>query len=315
MFRYILRRSLLILLTMVLASIVMFAATTLLPGDVAQNILGRWATPEALENLREELGINRPAIVQYWDWATAFVRGDWGTSLSSRNTSVRDLVMARLGNSAMLAGLSIVIYVPLGIFLGVIAALKRDSLLDKLISSISMSLAGLPEFVTGLLLIFFISLGLKWLPANSSIDPGTGFIEAFPKLILPAITVSLVCLGYVARMTRATTVEVLQADYVRAAYLSGLSRTEVLIKFVLRNALLPTITVVAMSMGWLTGGLVVTESVFGYPGVGRLLVYSIQRSDLPLILACSMVMVLVNSVANLVADLLYGVLNPRIRLA
>jgi peptide/nickel transport system permease protein len=155
---------------------------------------------------------------------------------------------------------------------------------------------------------------LEWLPANSSIDPGAGFFEALPQRILPALTVTLVNLGYILRMTRASTIDVLKADYVRAAHLKGLSRSQVLIKHVLRNALLPTITVIALGIGWLIGGLIVTESVFGYPGLGRLLVYSIRRHDLVLIQACTMIIVVTFGVSNLLADILYSVLNPRIRL-
>jgi peptide/nickel transport system permease protein len=176
-----------------------------------------------------------------------------------------------------------------------------------------MAFVGLPEFVTGLLLIAVFAFGLKALPANSSIEPEAGFGDAFRFLILPAITVSLTSLGYVARMTRASTIDVLRTDYVRAAELKGLSRTEVLFKHVLRNALLPTVTVVAVGIGYLIGGLIVTEQLFGYPGLGRLLVYGIQRRDLVLIQACSMVIVFVFSLSNLAADLLYGFLNPRIR--
>jgi len=213
----------------------------------------------------------------------------------------------------MLAVLSLAFYVPLGILMGVIAALNREKLLDQLIAGLSMAFVGLPEFVSGLLLISLFALGLGWLPANSSIDPESSFGDALPFLILPAITVSLTSLGYVARMTRASTIDVLRADYVRAADLKGLPRRQVLIKHVLRNSLLPTVTVVAMGIGWLIGGLIVTETVYGYPGLGRLLIYGIQRRDLILIQACSMVVVTVFSLSNLLADLLYAVLNPRIR--
>ena len=314
MLQYILRRIGFILFIMLLASIIIFAATQLLPGDVAQMIMGRWASEKALENLREQLGLHRPAYVQYLDWVGHFVIGDWGKSLMT-GVEVRPLVMRRLRNSAMLAGLSLVFYVPLGIFLGVIAALKRDQLSDQLISAASMAFVGLPEFVTGLVLIAFFALALDLLPANSSIEPDAGFLEALPQLILPAITVSLTSLGYITRMTRSSTIEVLKTDYTRAAYLKGLPRWQVLIKHVLRNALLPTVTVVAMGIGWLIGGLIVTESVFGYPGLGRLVVYGIQRRDLTLIQASSMLIVAIYGVSNLLADVLYAVLNPRIRLA
>ncbi|ATW27813.1 ABC transporter permease [Candidatus Formimonas warabiya] len=309
---YILRRLGFIILTMFLASLIIFSVTQLLPGDVAQVVLGQFATQTALDNLREELGLNLPLHTQYLNWITHFVQGDWGNSLTSR-MPVRPMIMARLYNSAMLAGVALVIYVPLGILLGVIAALHRNKLLDKIISGVSMAFVGLPEFVTGLLLITFLAIGLGWFPGNSSINPESTFREAFYYLILPAITVSLTSLGYVARMTRSGTIDVLRTDYVRAAYLKGLSRGHVLIRHVLRNALLPTVTVVAMGIGWLLGGLIVTESVFGYPGMGRLLVYAIQRRDLPLIQAGSMIIVMIYSLSNLGADILYSYLNPRIR--
>jgi peptide/nickel transport system permease protein len=310
---YILRRLGMILLTLLLASVIIFSVTQLLPGDVAQVILGQFATPQAVENLREELGLNRPIIVQYWDWLSNYVRGDWGTSMVSR-LDVRPMIMERLRNSLMLAAVSLVIYVPLGILLGVIAALKEDRLADQAITGISMAFAGLPEFVTGLILIGFLAISFDLLPANSSIEPQTSFKDAFPFLILPAITVSLTSLGYVARMTRSSTIDVLRADYTRAADMKGLPRWQVLTKHVLRNSLLPTVTVVAIGIGYLIGGLIVTEAVFGYPGVGRLLIYGIQRRDLPLIQAISMLIVAVFSFSNLAADILYGILNPRIRL-
>jgi peptide/nickel transport system permease protein len=313
MIAYILRRLGMILLTLLLASIIIFGVTQLLPGDVAQVILGQFATPQAIENLRAELGLDRPVIVQYWDWLTRFLRGDWGTSMVSR-LEVRPMVMARLRNSLMLAGVSLALYVPLGILLGVVAALKEDRLADQTISGVSMAFAGLPEFVTGLILIGALAISFNILPANSSIKPEASFKEAFPFLILPAITVSLTSLGYIARMTRSSTIDVLRADYTRAADMKGLPRWQVLTRHVLRNSLLPTVTVVALGIGWLIGGLIVTESVFGYPGLGRLLIYSIQRRDLISIQAISMVIVAIYSFSNLAADILYGILNPRIRL-
>jgi peptide/nickel transport system permease protein len=309
---YLLRRIGFILLTLFLASIIIFAATQLLPGDVAQVMLGKFATEQALANLREELGLNRPAYVQYFEWLGRFVTGDWGNSMVSRQP-VRPLIAARIRNSAMLAVVALVFYVPLGILFGVIAALKREKSLDQIISGFSMAFVGLPEFVTGLLLISAFAFGLAILPANSSIAPGTSFWQAFPSLILPAITVSLTGLGYITRMTRASTIDVLNTDYVRAADLKGLPPLQVLTGHVLRNSLLPTVTVVAMGIGYLIGGLIIAEAVFGYPGLGRLIVYGIQRRDVILIQACSMVVVLAYSISNLIADILYSILNPRIR--
>ncbi len=309
---YLFRRFGFILFTLLLASIIIFAATQLLPGDVAQVMLGKFATEQALENLREELGLDKPASVQYFKWLGGFITGDWGVSMVSRQP-VLPLIMGRLRNSAMLAAVSLAFYVPFGIAFGVIAALNREKPLDQIISGSSMAFVGLPEFVTGLLLISAFAFGLSIFPANSSIAPGAGFSEALPSLILPAVTVSLTGFGYIIRMTRASTIDVLNTDYVRAADLKGLSRRRVLFRHVLRNSLLPTITVVAMGIGYLIGGLIVAEAVFGYPGLGRLIVYGIQRRDVVLIQACSMVVVAVYSVSNLAADILYSILNPRIR--
>ncbi len=312
MIAYLLRRLVSILVTMLVASLIIFAVTQLLPGDVARVMLGQFATDEAVANLHAQLGLDRPAAVRYIDWLGHFVVGDWGESLVSRQ-AVRPIVLERLRNSAMLAVVALLLYVPLGILLGVVAALKEDGFIDQLISALSMAFVGLPEFVTGLILIGLLAIGLDWLPANSSIQPGASFGEALPYLILPACTVSLASLGYIARMTRSSTIDVLRADYTRAADLKGLPRSQVLVKHVLRNSLLPTVTVVAMGIGWLIGGLIVTEAVFGYPGLGRLLIYSIQRRDLITIQAVSMVIVAIYGFSNLLADILYGVLNPRIR--
>ena len=310
---YLLRRLGFILLTLFLASIIIFAATQLLPGDVAQVMLGKFATEKALENVRAELGLDRPVYVQYFDWLGRFLVGDWGDSMLSRQP-VRPLIMARLRNSAMLAAVALVFYVPVGIIFGVIAALRKEKPLDQIISGFSMAFVGLPEFVSGLLLISAFALGaVAIFPANSSISPGASFREAFPSLILPAITVSLTGLGYITRMTRASTIDVMQTDYIRAADLKGMSKWAVLTRHVLRNSLLPTVTVVAMGIGYLIGGLIIAESVFGYPGLGRLIIYGIQRRDIIMIQASSMVIVTVYSVSNLAADILYSILNPRIR--
>jgi peptide/nickel transport system permease protein len=313
MWLFLSRRIGLMLVGMVLASMIIFAITQLMPGDVAWMILGRWAKEEAVEDLRQELGLDRPLHVQYLDWLTDFITGNWGVSLTAR-VPARPLVLQRLRNSGWLAALSLMMFVPLGILLGVVAALQEDLPVDQFLRATSMALAGMPEFVIGLILIAVFALALDWFPANSSIDPGARLVEALPQMIMPAVTVSLIELGYIIRMTRASMIDVLKADYVRAAHLKGLPRGQVLVRHVLRNALLPTVTVVALSIGWLIGGLIVTESVFGYPGLGRLLLYSIQRHDLILIQACAMIVVITYGVSNLVADILYSVLNPRIRL-
>lgn len=311
---FVMRRLGFMLVTLLASSLVIFVVTQMLPGDVATMIVGRFATPEALARIRGELGLDRPLHTQYLDWLAGFAVGDWGMSLSS-GTAIQPMVMERLRNSAMLAGVGLAMSIPLAVALGVVAALRRNSWIDHLISVTSLALVGLPEFVTGLFLIGVFALGLGWFPASSAIEPDASFIEALPRLILPGATITMVMLAYVARMTRSSTIEVLRTDYIRTAYLKGLPRREVLVNHVLRNALIPTVTIVAISIGWLIGGLIVTESVFGYPGIGRLLLYAIQRRDLPLIQAITMLVVLIYSLSNLVADLLYAYLNPRIRLS
>lgn len=313
MTRYILRRLGFLLLTVIVTSFIVFVITQALPGDVARLVLGREAGPEQLEAFREQFGLNDPLLVQYFNWLADFLRGDWGISLSTR-TEIFPLVMGRLRNSLMLASLTMFFGIPLAVLLGVIAGLNEDELPDNVISISALAVVGLPEFVTGIVLIEIFSRRLGWLPANSSIPPGATFREALPMLILPALTATLVLLAYVARLTRAGVVEELQKPYVRTAVLKGISRRAVVFKHVLRNALLPTVTVIAISFGWLISGLIVIENVFNYPGVGRLLVFAIDRQDLPLLQAVTMVTVIGFALANLAADIVYAYLDPRIRL-
>lgn len=311
--RFLLRRLGFLALTIVVTSLIVFTITQFLPGDVCRIILGREAGEAALEACRQDLGLDRPLVIQYLHWLGNFLTGDWGTSYST-NTPIFPLVMGRLRNSMMLAALTLVFAVPVSIFLGVLAGLNENRGLDNGINIASLSVVGLPEFVTGLILIQIFAFNLGIFPANSSIDPGATFREALPMLVLPAMTATLVLLAYIIRLTRAGVIEEMKRTYVRTATLKGLSQRSVIFKHVLRNALLPTITVVALSIGWLISGLIVIENVFNYPGLGRLLVFAIDRRDLPLMQAITMVTVLAFALANLVADLLYAALNPRIRL-
>lgn len=313
MARFLLRRLGFLLLTLLFTSLVIFVITQALPGDVARVLLGREASEQALTQLRTQLGLDRPLPLQYLSWLWDFVRGDWGTSYST-GQAVRPLVLARMGNSLDLAGLTLLIAVPSAVALGVLAALYEESWLDTLISLASLSVVGLPEFVTGLVLIQLFSFRLGWLPANSSIPPDAPFGQVLPALVLPALTATLVLLAYVARLTRASVLEELRRPYVRTAVLKGVAWRRVVVAHVLRNALLPTITVVAISFGWLISGLIVVENVFNYPGLGRLLTFAIDRRDLPLLQAVSLVAVLGFALANLVADILYALFNPRITL-
>jgi len=314
MARFVFRRTLALMITLLLTSAFIFALTQILPGDVPRLILGREARPAAIENLREELGLNDPVPTQYANWLTGFITGDWGTSFSGGRAPIRPLVFERLGNSLRLAGLTLLFSIPLGIVLGIWASLREGSIIDTIISVITLSVVGLPEFVTGLVLINVFALGLGWFPASATATTNASLGEWLRQLTLPAIAATFVLLAYVVRMTRAGVIDELKKPYVRTAILKGLPRWKVLIKHVLRNALLPTITVIALSFGWLIGGLIVIENVFSYPGLGRLMTAAVERKDIPLMQAVVMVIIFFFSIANLLADIFYALLNPRIRL-
>lgn len=314
MIRYLVRRLLLLFITLIVTSIIVFALTQFLPGDVARLILGRDASPEAVATFREQFGLNDPLPMQYVNWLTGFVTGSWGRSFSAGNPAVRPLVLDRLGNSLILAGFTLLISVPISVLLGVIAALRENSWLDSLISLLSLSVVGLPEFVTGIVLINIFALDFGWFEATSLVQDDYALGDWIRVLTLPAVTASFVLIGYIARLTRASMIDELQKPYVRTAILKGLPYQQVVFKHVLRNALLPTITVIAISIGWLMGGIVVIENVFNYPGMGSLLVTAVEQKNLPILQAVVVIIVFIFAFSNLVADLIYALLNPRIRL-
>lgn len=312
--QYILRRTLLLLLTLFITSIIIFGLTQLLPGDVAKLVLGREASAQEVANFNARFGLDQPIIIQYFDWLFGFLTGDWGTSYVGGNPPVRPLVLERMSNSMILAGYTLLISVPLSILLGIVAALAEDTWVDNGISILSLSVVGLPEFVTGIILINIFALGLGWFDATVRITDGMSLGDWLRALTMPAITASFVLIGYVTRMARAGMIDELKKSYVRTATLKGLPRWRIILKHVLRNALLPTITVVAISIGWLMGGIVVIEEVFNYPGMGSELVNAVEQKNIPVLQAITVIIVFIFALANLLADLLYALLNPRIRL-
>jgi len=314
MLRYLVRRIFLLVVTLLITSAFIFALTQVIPGDVPRLILGRDAPAQAVEDLRERLGLNQPVPQQYINWLTGFVTGDWGTSFTGGSAPIRPLVMERLGNSMRLALLTLIISVPISIALGVIAGLFENTWIDSLISILTLSVVGLPEFVTGLILINVFALGFGWLPASATAPSTASVGDWLRQLILPALSASFVLMAYVVRMTRAGIIDELKKPYVRTAILKGVPQRQVITRHVLRNALLPTITVIAVSFGWLIGGLVVIENVFSFPGLGRLMTNAVERKDIPLMQAVVMVTIFFFAISNLIADLLYALLNPRIRL-
>jgi peptide/nickel transport system permease protein len=313
--RYLIRRLPLLVATLILTSFIIFALTNLLPGDIARLVLGRDASATAITNFERQFGLDQPPMQQYVNWLRGFVTSDWGRSFTAGNPPVRDLVLSRLGNSLRLAGLTLLIVIPVSLVLGVLAALREGSWLDSLISITSLSVVGLPEFVTGIVLINIFALSLDWFPATSFVGRDMSFFAWLHVLFLPALTASLVLVGYITRMTRAGMLEELKKPYVRTATLKGLSWGQVVFSHALRNALLPTIAVIALSIGWLMGGLVVIENVFNFPGIGSLLVTAVTQKNLPVLQAISILIVFFYSFANLLADFLFAFLNPRIRLS
>jgi peptide/nickel transport system permease protein len=310
--RFFLKRLGLAVVTLVLVSIVLFAVAQILPGDVGRAILGPYATEEQVAALNHTLGVDRPLPVRYGDWIGGFVTGDWGDSVLLK-TPIRPLVFDRFWNSLQLALVAIVVIVPLSIGLGVLAALREGGLLDRATSIAGLSLLAIPEFVSGTILLVLFAVALRWFPVSAQFSPGAGPIDRLHHLFLPSLPLMFVLFGYIARMARAGTLDALKSQYVRTAILKGLPRRRIVVRHVLRNSLLPTITVVGVQIGWLVGGLVVIETLFNYPGIGSLMLDAAKGHDVPVLEATVLVVALIYMLLNLTADLLYGVLNPRIR--
>jgi peptide/nickel transport system permease protein len=310
---FLLRRLGLMILTLWILTLIVFFAGQILPGDPARATLGNLASPGAVQALDQQLGVNRPLLTRYLSWLGGLLHGNLGTSYAYR-TAVEPFIRAALINSVKLAALAFVIVVPLGIIGGVIAALYAGRGTDRAISVTGLSLSSVPEFVSGIVLIVIFGVELKWLPVTASAGAGASALSQFRHLILPALPLVLVLFGYIARMARAGTIEALNSDYTRTATLKGLPERTVIRRHVLRNSLLPTITVIATQTGYLIGGLVVVETLFNYQGLGNLIYKAAVAKDFPMFEAGILVIGVVYVVATLIADLLLTWLNPRLRL-
>jgi peptide/nickel transport system permease protein len=310
---FLLRRLGLMVLTLWLLTVIVFFGLQVLPGDPARATLGQLASPAAVQALDHQLGVDRPLLTRYFSWLGGLLHGDMGTSYAYR-TAVEPFIRAALINSVKLAVLAFVIVVPLGIIGGVLAALHAGRGTDRAISVTGLSLSTVPEFVSGIVVIVVFGVTLKWLPVTASAGAGASVWNQFRHLILPAIPLVLVLFGYIARMARAGTIEALNSDYTRTAVLKGLPQATVIRRHVLRNSLLPTITVIATQTGYLIGGLVVVEWLFNYQGLGNLIYKAAQAKDFPMLEAGILVIGVVYVVATLIADLLLTWLNPRLRL-
>jgi peptide/nickel transport system permease protein len=308
--RFLLRRLGLALLTLLLVSIMVFATAELLPGDLGRTILGPYASEEQVAELNDRLGADDPALVRYASWLSRFVRGDWGTSVALQQP-VRPLVLERLGNSLLLALYALVLAVPLAVTLGMLAARRRGRALDAAVSATAVSLMAMPEFVVGTILSIVFAVELGWFPVSSAVPDDA--LSLFHELTLPAAVLALVLFGSLARVARAATLAVLDADYTRTATLKGLPARTVLARHVLPNVLPPAIAAIGALIGYLVGGIVVVETLFAYPGLGKLLLDSARANDLAPLEACVLATAVAVMIANFVADVAATALNPRLR--
>jgi peptide/nickel transport system permease protein len=311
------RRILGAIVALVIASIVIFAALNVLPGNPASVILGRNATPAAERVLTQRMQLDRPATTRYFDWLGGYVHGDLGTSAVSlaqgQHESVWSQISGPLKNSAILAAIAALFMIPLSIGLGVIGPIFPGKPVDHAISIGSLAAIALPEFVTGSLLIGIFFVWLDWLPPVALVPPGGSPLDNPSELVLPVLTLLFASLAAGVRMVRAGMGEVLQTEYVQTARLNGVAERRVLWRYALRNALAPSVQVLAQNLQWLIGGIIITESVFAYPGIGTVLVNAVQNRDITVVQSVAMLIAVIYVVLNLFADLIVMLLVPKLR--
>ena len=312
MFFLAIKRILLGLITLFIVSLITFVGVEILPGDACTTYLEREAYGAALEACYERLGLNVPAYERYISWAFGVLQGDFGYSLSG-DMKINDVLGPRVKNSMVLASASILIGTPIALLLGIITALWRDKMPDIIMSTIAIFSMTIPEFVSATLLILIVAIWLEWLPGIVIVPTGVSVYELLPNIILPVIAISMIMTAHMARMVRSSVIQVMASDYVQMAILKGVPYWKMVFKHVLPNALLPAINVVALTIAWLLGGVVVTEVVFNYPGLGRLVIESISNRDLPVVQALAIILASIYVSINLIADLMTLMLNPRLK--
>ena len=299
-------------LTVIIVSMIIFGAVEMLPGDACTALLQQDARGETLKLCQEDLGLNRPAAIRYLEWVGGAAKGDFGLT-AHRNKKVSDLVGDRVKNSLLLGVCSLALGLPLAFAMGIAAALKRDRWLDLSVSSLAIVAMTIPEFVSATVLILIFSAWLGWLPGIVTASASSPLSAFFPEIILPVVVLSMVMTAHILRTVRSSMLEVLDSDYVRMATLKGVPYSRMIVRHVLPNALLPAINVVALTVAWLLGGVVVIETVFNYPGLGRLMVSAISDRDLGLVQAIALIVSCVYVTVNLSADILSLLANPRLR--
>ncbi|WP_299843574.1 ABC transporter permease [uncultured Paracoccus sp.] len=300
------------LVMLLMVSVLIFVGTQILPGDVAQSILGQSATPQALANLREELGLNQPAYLRYVQWLGGLLQGDLGTSLTN-GRDIGEAIGQRFGNTLFLASCAALIAVPLAILLGLISVLYRNRWPDKLISIIALASISVPEFLIGYILMFYIGVQLGWAPSVSMVTEGMPFFARLHAIALPVAVLVLVVLAHMMRMTRAAILNVMQSPYIETAELKGLGMFRIIRKHAFPNAIAPVVNVVMLNLAYLVVGVVVVEVVFVYPGMGQFLVDHVAKRDVPVVQACGLIFASVYILLNMIADIVSIMANPRLR--
>ena len=312
MLRMLLRRCVLGAVTVAIVSAIIFLGVELLPGDACTAFLERDAKGQMLENCRKDFGLDRPALTRYFEWAGNALQGDLGMSASGRK-SIAELVGHRMKNSLLLAAVSLSVGVPMAIFLGVITGLWRDRPIDLFFSTAAILAMTIPEFVSATVLILIFSVWLGWLPGIVVTSASAPASEFFPEILLPVFVLAMVMMAHILRMVRSSVIEVMAGDYIQMATLKRVPYWRIVFFHALPNALLPAINVVALTIAWLLGGVVVIEVVFNYPGLGRMMIDAISDRDLPVVQAIALIVASVYVGVNLTADILTMVANPRLR--
>lgn len=314
MITLVVRRLFLALVTLFIVSLIVFLGIEALPGDSATGYLGQLATPESLAALREEFGLNDPIHVRYFNWLGGILKGDLGVSMVKRKPVV-ELIGNRFRNTVVLTMAAAVVGIPLAIVLGVVAGLTRDKWPDVLISTTSIVAMTLPGFVTATILIYIFAIKLEWFPAITLVATNVPVIELLPTIVLPIITLTMIMAAHILRLVRTNMIDVMVSDYVQMARLKGVPARQLVFKHGLPNAMLPTINVVALTLAWLLGGVAIIETVFNYPGIGKLMIGAITDRDFALVQGIAIILSAIYIGLNLIADMLSLVLNPKLRTA
>ncbi len=310
--RLILNRSILGILTLIAASALIFIGTEILPGDLASAILQNQATPENLAKLRLDLGLDKPALLRYAEWLFGAVRGDFGRSLAN-GRDVMELIAPRFGNTMFLAAYAAIVAVPLAVGLGLAAAIRQGGVFDRTVNLLTLMTISVPEYFLAYLLIKYVAVELGWFPSLANVSSDTSFLDRLYYAFLPMLTLVLVIVAHMMRMTRASVLAVMASPYIEMAILKGLTKARIVMRHALPNALAPIISVVALNLAYLIVGVVVVESVFVYPGLGQLMVDEVSKHDVPVVQACGLIFAATFILLNMVADILSILSNPRLR--